>query len=53
MTEQAAEARRIYKRQWAKSHPDKIREQQRKYWEKKAAKAAEAASRSDPEKKGG
>lgn len=33
----AAEARRAYKRKWAKEHPDKVRAQQERYWIKKAA----------------
>ena len=37
----AAEARRAYKRKWAKENPDKIRAQQERYWEKRAARAAE------------
>lgn len=52
MTEQAAAARRAYKRQWAKQNPDKVREMQRRYWEKKAAEA-ENASRSDTGQEGG
>ena len=36
MTDAAIEARREYKRQWAKNNPEKIRNQQRRYWEKKA-----------------
>lgn len=44
MTDKALELRRAYKREWAKRNPDKIREQQRRYWERKAAQAvAEAA----------
>lgn len=44
----AVEARRAYKRQWAHDHPDKIREQRRRYWERQGellqqARAAEAA----------
>jgi len=57
MTAQAAEARRAYKREWAKKNPEKIREYQRKYWTKKGAEAAtseaETASRSDTEQEGG
>lgn len=37
MTEAAKEARRAYKRQWARDNPDKIRAQQQRYWQKKAA----------------
>lgn len=40
MDKSALEARREYKRQWAKKNPDKIRAQQQRYWQKRAAKAA-------------
>jgi hypothetical protein len=40
MTAQAVEARRAYKRKWAKSNPDKIRKYQETYWTKKAEQAA-------------
>ena len=36
MDKQATEARRAYKRAWAKANPEKIREQQKRYWAKKA-----------------
>jgi len=36
MTEQAKEARRAYKREWARKNKDKIRKQQERYWTKKA-----------------
>lgn len=54
MTDKAAEARRAYKRQWAKANPEKvkackrkwarenpekIRAQQARYWARKAAAA--------------
>lgn len=35
MTEQGKEARRAYKREWARRNPDKIREQQRRYWDRR------------------
>lgn len=41
MNEQAAEARRAYKRQWARNNPDKVKAQQERYWTKKAAEIAE------------
>ena len=41
MSERGLEARRAYKREWARRNPDKIREQQRRYWERKAAAAEE------------
>lgn len=40
MTEQAAAARRAYKREWAKQNPEKVRAQQERYWSKKAQQAA-------------
>ena len=36
MTEAAKQARRAYARAWAKKNPDKVREIQARYWEKKA-----------------
>ena len=48
MDEKALEARRAYKRAWAKANKDKIRAQQERYWAKKAEQAAaEQASRSN------
>lgn len=35
----AAAARRAYKREWARKNPDKIRAQQERYWQKKAAQS--------------
>jgi len=43
MEEKAIEARRAYKREWAKAHPDKIRAQQARYWQKRAEKKEAAA----------
>lgn len=37
MTEEAKAARRAYKREWARRNPDKIRAQQERYWNKRAA----------------
>lgn len=31
----ATEARRAYQRQWRKNNPDKVKEQNRRYWERK------------------
>ncbi len=44
MTDKAKEARRAYKRKWAKENPEKIKAQQERYWAKKAAQI-EAAER--------
>lgn len=36
MTEQAAAARRAYKRKWAKENPDKVKAYNERYWQRKA-----------------
>lgn len=41
MTEQAKEARREYKRKWARENRDKVRQAQARYWERKAAQQAD------------
>ena len=45
MTEQAAQARREYKRAWARANRDKVKAQQERHWAKKAAEAAAAGER--------
>ena len=40
MTEEAKEARRKYKREWAKAHPESVRRSQQKYWQKRAEQEA-------------
>lgn len=40
MTAEALEARRAYKREWAKKHPEKIKEYQERFWNKKANEKA-------------
>lgn len=40
LSESAREAKREYYRQWRKRNPDKKRESDRRYWEKKAHEAA-------------
>lgn len=37
MTEKARAARAAYRREWARKNPDKVKAQQARYWEKKAA----------------
>lgn len=44
MTEQAAAARRAYKRKWAKMNPDKVKAYQERYWHKKAEQQEAAAA---------
>lgn len=41
MTREALEARRAYKREWAKKNPEKVRKYQETFWQKQAEKAAE------------
>jgi hypothetical protein len=40
VTDAATEARRAYKRKWNAAHKDKVKEYQKKYWERKAAELA-------------
>ena len=47
MTDAAKEARRAYKRKWARENPDKIRAQQERYWSKRAEADAAAAAQSE------
>lgn len=44
MTNKAREARRAYKRKWQRENKDKVREYQKRYWEKKALEMQEAAT---------
>lgn len=45
ISEQAKEARRKYKREWARKNPDKVRAAADRHWEKVAARqAAEQAA---------
>ena len=55
MTAEALKARKAYKKQWQKNNPDKVKQYQCRYWEKRAAaEAAEAAAseQAEPENKG-
>lgn len=49
MTKEAIAARREYKRLWAKKNPDKIKAQQRRYWEKRGLQAAAVTGQADKE----
>lgn len=53
MTEAALEARRAYKREWAKKNKDKVREQQERYWAKKAAEGDSEGQEAADNGKGG
>ena len=43
LSEQALAARREYQKQWRKKNPDKVRQKNTRYWEKKAKEAQENA----------
>lgn len=42
MTDAAKEARRAYHRKWAQENKEKVKQQQARYWAKRAAEAAAA-----------
>lgn len=44
MTDKAREARKLYKRDWQRKNKDKVKEYQRRYWEKKALEKQEAGT---------
>lgn len=48
MTEQALQARREYRRKWARENRDKVRAHQERYWQKKADQQAAAAGKQAP-----
>lgn len=41
LSEEAKEARRAYLRKWRRENPEKVREQRRRYWERKAKEMQE------------
>ncbi len=51
MSEQAKEARRKYKREWARKNPDKVKAAAARHWEKVAREAAQRAAE-DPAAEG-
>lgn len=40
LSEKAKEARRAYKKAWAKKNPERVKAHNEKYWERMAQKAA-------------
>lgn len=48
LSEAAREAKREYYRQWRKRNPDRKRESDRRYWEKKAHEATRRGAESNP-----
>lgn len=53
MNAKAIEARRAYKRKWAKENPDKVKKHQERFWTKKAAEAQENEPPEEPAPEGG
>ncbi len=49
MSEQAIKARREYQKKWREKNPDKVREKNARYWEKRAAKREVAPDEQDSE----
>lgn len=47
LAERAREERREYFRQWRAKNKDKVRENNRRYWERRAAKKAQAEQEAD------
>lgn len=52
LSEQAIAARRAYKRAWAKNNPDKIKAQQERYWQRRAALQEQQAQQEPPAQQG-
>lgn len=51
MNDRARSARNAYRRQWARGNKDKIRAQQERYWEKKAAEIDSQKANDQPAEK--
>ena len=41
LSQEAKEARRAYLRKWRRENPEKVKEQERRYWERKAQEMRE------------
>ena len=49
MTKEAQEARRAYRREWARKNPDKVKAQQERHWQRVAdALAQQAQQNAEP-----
>lgn len=48
-SERAAEIRRAYQKEWRAKNKDKVREYNRRFWEKQAEKQAESAKKAATE----
>lgn len=47
ISEQARAAQREYLREWRRKNPDKVRENNRRYWERKAQQAASEGNKTE------
>ena len=53
LSEQAIAARREYKKEWARNNPEKVKAQQERYWQKRAAEAEQNQQpQADPAQQG-
>lgn len=48
LSEQAIAARREYKKEWARNNPEKVKAQQERYWQKRAAQQAQEKQEAQP-----
>lgn len=42
LSKEAKEAQKAYRKKWREEHPEKVREYEARYWEKRAKQAIEA-----------
>lgn len=49
ISDNAAELRRAYQKKWRSEHKDRIREYNRRFWEKRAEKESENAEKATQE----
>lgn len=47
MTDAAREAQRAYMREWRKKNPERVREKNKRYWEKRAQQLQESGGETD------
>lgn len=50
MTDAAREAQRAYMREWRKKNPDRVREKNKRYWEKRAQRQQESGGEAEPKR---
>ncbi len=50
MTDAAREAQRAYMREWRRKNPDRVKEKNKRYWEKKAQQLQQSGGDANAEK---